>query len=149
MRQPHDPHRSVNIVIKEISRLFTRNFEARVRGHGLTQTQWQALAALAQDCIALADWMLGDASVDDRLAGSVPYLQMCAVAVAGWQMHRQASEAARRLAAGDGDPVFLKAKQVTARFFMAHIVPEAAGLKPVVMAGADLLYALSADELAA
>jgi len=48
MRQPLDPHRSVNIVIKEISRLFTRNFEARVRGHGLTQTQWQALAALSR-----------------------------------------------------------------------------------------------------
>jgi len=48
MRQPLDPHRSVNIVIKEISRLFTRNFEARVRGHGADITQWQALAALSR-----------------------------------------------------------------------------------------------------
>mgnify|MGYP001765341039 CR=1 FL=1 len=48
MRPPYDPDRSVGMLIKEISRLFTRNFDARVRAYGLTQTQWQALAALSR-----------------------------------------------------------------------------------------------------
>ena len=34
------------------------------------------------------------ASLDDRLAGSVPFLTMCAVAVAGWQLLRQAARRA-------------------------------------------------------
>jgi MarR family transcriptional regulator, transcriptional regulator for hemolysin len=48
MRAAYDPHRSVGVLIKEISRLFARDFETRVRGYGLTQTQWQALAVLAR-----------------------------------------------------------------------------------------------------
>lgn len=48
MRPPYDPDRSVGMLIKQISRLFTRNFDARVRAYGLTQTQWQALAALSR-----------------------------------------------------------------------------------------------------
>src|SRR5690606_2509882 len=47
------------------------------------------LAALAEECAAIGRWMLGEASLDDRLAGSVPFATMCAAAVAGWQLERQ------------------------------------------------------------
>lgn len=43
-----DPNRSIGSLIGELSRLFARNFNARVRTHGLTQTQWQALAMLSR-----------------------------------------------------------------------------------------------------
>jgi 3-(methylthio)propanoyl-CoA dehydrogenase len=105
--------------------------------------QEAALADLARDCLAIAQWMLSEASLDDRLAGSVPFCTMCAVAVTGWQLFNQLcaveSGAAAALAAN---------KRVTARFFIDRIVPEAAGLRASATAGADALYTLSAEQLA-
>ena len=96
-------------------RIVTRQFEARVEG---------------------------EASLDDRLAGSVPFCTMAAVAVAGWQMMKQ-DEA---VAAGAA-PSLAETKPVTVRFFLDRIVPEAAGLKAGATAGADLLYKLPSDAL--
>jgi hypothetical protein len=102
------------------------------------------LANLSRDCKAIGEWMRSQASLDDRLAGSVPFLTMCAVAVAGWQLLRQA-----RAAAEAGQPAAIaRSKPVVARYFHDHIVPEAAGLRPAATAGAALLYALDAEALA-
>lgn len=49
MRPPYDPERSIGSLTKEISKLLTRNFDARVRDFGLTHTQWQALATLSRE----------------------------------------------------------------------------------------------------
>lgn len=106
-----------------------------------------ALAALAEACIETAQWMRA-ASVDDRLAGSVDFLAMCATATAGWQMQRQLDAATGALAGGDGDPDFLVGKQAVARFFLDRIVPEALGRKAGAMAGAAGLYRLNAEQLA-
>jgi alkylation response protein AidB-like acyl-CoA dehydrogenase len=94
------------------------------------------LSALARDCAAIGEWMIRRASLDDRLAGSVPFTTMSAVAVAGWQLLRQARDA-------DAP----KAKATVARFFIEHVVPEAAGLKASAMAGAALLYELGSGEI--
>ena len=107
-------------------------------------TQAPTLAALVEDCRAVALWMLSGASLDDKLAGSVPFTTMCAVAVAGWQLLRQAEA----VAAGQGGGAIATTKPITARFFLERIVPEASGLKASAMAGAALLYALDAEELA-
>jgi hypothetical protein len=48
-----------------------------------------------------------------------------------------------------GDTPFLKAKIAACRYYLDVMVPEALSLKGSAMAGADLLYALDADELAA
>ena len=98
-----------------------------------------ALKALAEDCIAVARWMISDASLDDKLAGSVAFCTMCSVAVAGWQLLRQVDAAEGALAV---------TKPVIARYFVEHIVPEARGLKAAATAGAELLYALDAAALA-
>ena len=103
-----------------------------------------ALFALAGDCAALARWMREEASLDDRLAGSVPFTAMSAMAVAGWQLVLQA----RAVAAG-ASPSLASTKPVTTRFFLDRIVPEAAGLKAAASAGADQLYALDAQQLVA
>ena len=100
------------------------------------------LAGLAADCAGIARWMASDASLDDKLAGSVPYCTMSAVAVAGWQLLRQA----RAAKAEDG--ALAATKPVVARYFIEHIVPEALGMKAAAMAGASLLYALDAEALA-
>ncbi|MEP4785348.1 MAG: acyl-CoA dehydrogenase [Erythrobacter sp.] len=93
-----------------------------------------ALAALAADCTAIAEWMRADASLDDRLAGSVPFCTMMAVLVAGWQLWKQA----QAVEAGAA-PALAKSKPVSARFFLDRIVPEAAGLKASATAGAGRL----------
>jgi len=88
--------------------------------------------------------MVDTASLDDRLAGSVPFLEMCAVAVAGWQLLRQA-----RATGEAGTPASIaRAKPVVARWFLDHVVPAASGLKAAALGGAGLLYELSAEELA-
>lgn len=94
------------------------------------------VAALAKDCISVAKWMIGEASLDDRLSGSVPFCTMCSVAVAGWQLSRQA-----HAAAAEGGAL-AESKPVVARYFAEHIVPEARGLMASAMASADVLYAL-------
>ncbi|KWV94826.1 acyl-CoA dehydrogenase [Erythrobacter sp. AP23] len=100
------------------------------------------LAALVADCQAVANWMREEASLDDRLAGSVPFCTMLAVSVAGWQLLRQL----RAIEAGDA-PGLAASKSASARFFLDRIVPEASGLKAAATAGAEPLYALSADQL--
>jgi hypothetical protein len=101
-----------------------------------------ALAELAQSCVRIGEWMLKDASLDDRLAGSGPLQTMCAVAVGGWQLLRQAR------AADEAPANIARTKPVVARYFLEHVVPEAAGLKPAATAGAALLYELDAEALA-
>jgi hypothetical protein len=93
-----------------------------------------ALRGLAEDCREVTDWMSGEASLDDRLAGSVPFLAMAATAIAGWQLQRQKRHP-------DAGP----AKAVVSDYFARHLAAEARGLKPAAMAGADLLYALYAE----
>lgn len=101
------------------------------------------LAALATECADIARWMRDEANLDDRLAGSVPFCTMAAVAVAGWQMMRQG----QAVAAGAA-PALVETKPVTVRFFLDRIVPEAMGHKAGATGGADLLYALPAEKLA-
>ncbi|HEU4820890.1 MAG TPA: acyl-CoA dehydrogenase family protein [Qipengyuania sp.] len=99
----------------------------------------EALEALAARCGGVAEWMRGTASLDDRLAGSVPFCTMMAVAVAGWQLLCQL-----RSFEGEAPP----AKLASVRFFLDRIVPEASGLSASATAGAAGLYAVSAEQLA-
>ncbi|TCD06702.1 acyl-CoA dehydrogenase [Erythrobacteraceae bacterium CFH 75059] len=101
-------------------------------------------AGLRQLCdriIAAADWMRSGASVDDRLAGSVPFTTMCAVAVAGAQLLRQ-----QACLSGNKTP-FAARKRATVRYFLDCIVPEACGLEAAVRAGAGTLYAVPTSVL--
>ena len=103
--------------------------------------------ALAQACEDVRQWMAsGDASIDDRLAGSYPFMTMLATATCGMLMQKQHRIASAELAGGDVP--FLKAKLVTTRYYLDHLVPEALGLKAAAMAGADILYQLDSAELA-
>ncbi|WP_439539785.1 acyl-CoA dehydrogenase [Sphingomonas sp.] len=102
------------------------------------------LIALIDACAEVTQHMLAS-EMDDRLAGSYPFLTMVATAVCGWLM-----EAQGRIAAGaQGDPAFLAMKAAAARFYVAQIVPEAMGLKAAAMASAEVLYVVQADTFAA
>ncbi|MXP28013.1 acyl-CoA dehydrogenase [Porphyrobacter algicida] len=100
------------------------------------------LAALAQDCADIVAWMRDTASLDDRLAASVPFCTMLAVATAGWQLARQRDA----IAAGGNDGA-MPTKPAVVEFFLDRIVPEARGLKASAVAGAASLYEVSTAAL--
>ncbi|MGN6277498.1 MAG: acyl-CoA dehydrogenase [Sphingomonas sp.] len=112
---------------------------ARLTEEMRADAQGAALADLIGACDAVARHLLS-AEADDRLAGSYPFLTMLSVAVCGWLMEKQARAA--------GDDAFGAAKRAVAQFYGEQIVPEALGMKAAAMAGADVLYALSAEALA-
>lgn len=102
-----------------------------------------ALRDLLNDTRAVARWML-EADIDDRLAGSYPFLTMLATCTCGWLLERQG----RALDQVD-DPDFAARKRAAVAFYLDRIVPEARGLGMAAMAGAGGLYALTADQFAA
>jgi hypothetical protein len=102
-----------------------------------------ALMDLIDRIEAVARWMLGNETTsEDRLAGSYPLTTMLSVAVAGWLIARQARAAA-------GGAPFEAMKRTVTRFFLDRIVPEAAGLEASARGGAEGLFAVNAEVLAA
>ncbi|AUW58326.1 acyl-CoA dehydrogenase [Sphingobium sp. SCG-1] len=98
------------------------------------------LLKLADEVEQIAEWMLTEASVNDRLAGSYPFLTMLSTLTCGWLMERQQRIAGEMLTNGEGDPDFLKGKQGASDFYFKCIVPEARGLYSAAKAGSALLY---------
>ncbi|MFP5391790.1 MAG: acyl-CoA dehydrogenase [Gammaproteobacteria bacterium] len=102
---------------------------------------------LAQGAAALEDvvaFVLANAKADVKAvyAGSVPYLKLAGIVLGGWQMGRAALAAQRRLAAGEGDAAFYRAKLGTARFFADHVLSQAAGLRAAIVEGSSGVLAL-------
>ncbi len=75
-------------------------------------------------------------------AVAVPYLKLFGTVAGGWLMARAALIARERLAAPDADREFLEAKLATARFYLEHLLPQAAALSQTVTAGAASTLAL-------
>jgi alkylation response protein AidB-like acyl-CoA dehydrogenase len=105
------------------------------------------LSALAVATAEVTDYML-NADIDDRLAGSYAYTNMMAVATSGWLMLKQLRAAQAEIADGDTS-AFLRAKVAACRYYLDVMVPEAMAFKGSAMVGAELLYAIDAEELAA
>jgi alkylation response protein AidB-like acyl-CoA dehydrogenase len=107
---------------------------------------WQLdpLLDAIEEVIASEAW--GD--MDERLAGSYPFLTMLAVTVAAWLMKRQEDEADRQLAGGEGDELFLGMKLAAATYFREVVVEEAIGLRAAARAGAPMLYAVPEEAFA-
>jgi hypothetical protein len=75
-------------------------------------------------------------------AVAVPYLKLFGTVAGGWLMARAALIARERLAAPGADREFLEAKLATARFYLEHLLPQAAALSQTVTAGAASTLAL-------
>ena len=104
------------------------------------------LAAARKAFVDVVDYVVaqGKTQPNDVFAGSVPYLMLAGITVAGWQMARAALVAQERMAAGD-DVAFMQAKLATARFYAEHILNKAAGLRDSIVDGAQSVTALSLE----
>ncbi|MEI6204416.1 MAG: acyl-CoA dehydrogenase, partial [Enhydrobacter sp.] len=113
------------------------------------------LSAIAAGLTAAADaledatrWVAQSAKAQlaDALAGSVPFLRLAGTALGGWLLARSALMAQQKLASRDGDPAFLEAKLITARFYAEVILPPAlAQLGPLKAAGRTV-FALTEEQ---
>jgi butyryl-CoA dehydrogenase len=77
------------------------------------------------------------------VACSVPYLKLWGITAGGWQMARAALVAANKLASGDADAEFYKAKIATARFYATHVLTQSAYLKRQIADGSGDVMALT------
>lgn len=105
-------------------------------------------AALAKGLASLdaaTDWILAHRARDprDAAAGAMPYLRLWGTVAGGWLMAKAALAAKAELAAGEGDPAFLRAKIITARFYGEHILPRASAHEAAATAGAGTLMAMA------
>ena len=90
-------------------------------------------------------WITGNDAerAADTAAAATPYLRLFASTVGGYLLARQAVAASSRRAAGQGDPDFLAAKIITARFYAEQLMPPATALLGPITRGGQLIGALS------
>ncbi|MEM1277463.1 MAG: acyl-CoA dehydrogenase [Pseudomonadota bacterium] len=89
-------------------------------------------------CVRATDHYLAAPDLNDRFAGSVPYLRMLALTLGTHYLAKAA------LAAPDDNM-----RSVMAQFFATQFAPQAVSLEPAATQGAELLYALDEEQLSA
>lgn len=99
----------------------------------LAEAVWQASESLRE----ATEWLTAQDDLNDRFSGAVPYLRAFA-RVLGGHFH---------LAAALADPG--GAREKLARFYIDRLLPEHVGLLAHAQSGAEGLYTMSLDELAA
>jgi 3-(methylsulfanyl)propanoyl-CoA dehydrogenase len=111
---------------------------------GIGEALLKSLAALTE----VSQWMgmTGMGDMKKALACSVPYLKLWGVIAGGWQMARAAQISAAKIAAGDPDAEFYKAKLATAKFYTTHVLSQGAYFKKQIMDGSADVMALTADQ---
>ncbi|MEM9350425.1 MAG: acyl-CoA dehydrogenase C-terminal domain-containing protein, partial [Pseudomonadota bacterium] len=105
---------------------------AKARFPELAKAVWHACETLSET----TDWLVSQPDMNDRFAGAVPYLLGFA-RVLGAHFHLKAALA--------GDETRAK----LAAFYIERLLPQHLGHFAHAKAGAEGIYALSADELAA
>ncbi|MEM1375383.1 MAG: acyl-CoA dehydrogenase [Pseudomonadota bacterium] len=98
----------------------------------LAKAVWHASETLSET----TDWLVAQGNLQDRFAGAVPYL-MAFARVLGAHFHLKAAMV--------GDETRAK----VARFYIERLLPQHLSYVTHARAGADGIYALSAEELAA
>ncbi len=107
--------------------------DARSTLPDLAEAVWQASESLRET----TEWLTEQSDLNHRFAGAVPYLRAFA-RVLGGHLHLKAAMADK-----GGQ------REKLARFYIQRLLPEHAALLAHAGAGADDLYAMSHDELAA
>ena len=107
--------------------------------HIITQRLETATIALEEATQWIVDTFGTD--VEATLSGATSYLSLMGATVGGWMMARSAEIALNKLKQGEGDPVFYKAKVISARYFADQVLIEAPTLAEKIMTGASAILA--------
>jgi len=78
-------------------------------------------------------------------ACSVPYLKLWGIVAGGWQMARAAQISTARIAAGDPEADFYRAKLTTARFYADHVLSQSSWLQHQIVNGSAAVMRLPDD----
>ena len=113
--------------------------EAARATHGnMAEAVFDATEALRE----ATEWMASQSDINERFAGSVPFL-MAFGRVLGAHFHLKAACAETGAEGAEGPRTRL------ARFYIARLLPEHAGLLAHATQGAEGLYALTLDDMSA
>jgi len=120
--------------------------ELSARDSAACQAMARRLAAARKAFVEVVGYVAGHTKAQPNAvyAGSVPYLKLAGLTVAGWQMGRALMAAEDALAAGE-DPEFMRAKIATARFFGDHLLNLAPALRDSIVEGADAVTAMALE----
>jgi alkylation response protein AidB-like acyl-CoA dehydrogenase len=116
-----------------------RELDAGLAAAGETFAVMRTTYVQAVDALeAATNWLVEHYKQEPEAAAAVavPYLKLFGTVAGGWLMVRAALIARERLAASGADREFLAAKQATARFYVEHLLPQAAALAQTVTSGA-------------
>jgi len=93
-----------------------------------------------------ARFIASNASTDPNaaFAGSVPYLMLTGMVMAGWQMARALLVAQGPVDQDFGD-AFMAAKRVTCRFYAEHILRKVPGMRDSIVSGAGSVNGLALE----
>jgi len=96
----------------------------------------------------VSQWMgmTGMGDMNKALACSVPYLKLWGVVAGGWMMARAAQIAAAKIAAGDAEAEFYKAKLATAKFYSTHVLSQGAYYKRQIVDGSGDVMTVTEDQ---
>ncbi|MBX3661058.1 MAG: acyl-CoA dehydrogenase [Burkholderiales bacterium] len=125
-----------------------RELDAALAAVGAPFASMRSELSRAVDALEVATRWLVDhyrAEPEAAAAVAVPYLKLFGTVAGGWLMARAALAAASRREAPGADRAFLDAKLVTARFYLEHLLPEAAALSATVTRGAPSTLALQPE----
>lgn len=129
-------------VAKEISQPeISKDAELVEALNSLGKNLEEAIGALAETSQFIGMTAMGD--LRKAVACSVPYLKLWGITAGGWQMARAALVAAQKLAAGDAEAEFYKAKITTARFYGSHVLTQSAYLKRQITEGSGDVMTLT------
>ncbi|MGC1494801.1 MAG: acyl-CoA dehydrogenase [Sulfitobacter sp.] len=129
-RKMMDGGEAANLLLDEIE---TDAEAARESFPKMADAVWQASETLRE----ATEWLTSQDDMNMRFAGAVPYLRAFA-RVLGGHLHLRAAMADKG-----------GAREKLARFYIQRLLPEHVGLLAHAQAGADDLFALTTDELAA
>lgn len=104
----------------------------------------KSVAKLQQSTAMIAQ--KGLKNPDEAGAASSDYLRQFALVALAYMWCLMVQAAQKKLADGEGDKEFYESKIKTARFFMQRMLPEADGRFKMVLAGAETLMDMDADE---
>jgi hypothetical protein len=77
----------------------------------------------------------------------VNFLKLFGLACSGWLLARSALAAIQLLGEGRGDPEFLRAKIICAKFHADHLLPQTQALAHAITQGADAVMGLEVEAL--